>query len=117
MTAGAAAIAFSSVGGKEHGRWHEAAHREGRRYGVSAEYIRAGLAGEDSNTKALGKRDRTWLDWSIVAVATAVFVGLAAVCRVPEIALNWTAVSLLTALLLVFLLACGTALWNATRFS
>jgi drug/metabolite transporter (DMT)-like permease len=117
MAAGAGAIALSSVSGKEHGCWHEAAHREGRRYGVSAEYVQAGLAGEDSNSKTLGKRDRTWLDWSIVALSTAVFVGLAVLCRVPEIALNWTAVSLLWAILLVFLLACGTALWKATRFS
>src|ERR1035438_33915 len=95
MAAGAGAIAFSSVSGKEHGRWHEAAHREGKRYGVSTEYVQAGLAGEDSNSKTMGERDRTWLDWSIVAIATAVFIGLAAVCRVPDIALNWTAVSLL----------------------
>ena len=117
MTAGAGAIAFSSVTGKEHGRWHEAAHREGKRYGVSADYVQAGLAGEDSNSKTAGKRDRTWLDWSIVAIATAVFVGLAAICRVPDINLNWTAVTLLSAFLLVFLAACGTALWKATRFS
>jgi drug/metabolite transporter (DMT)-like permease len=117
MAAGAGAIAFSSVTGKEHGRWHEAAHREGKRYGVSAEYVQAGLAGEDSNSDTMGNRDRTWLDWSIVALATAVFIGLAAMCRVPEIALNWTAVSLLSAILLAFLGACGTALWKATRFS
>ena len=99
MAAGAGAIALSSVTGKEHGRWHEAAHREGKRYGVSADYVQAGLAGEDSNSKTAGKRDRTWLDWSIVAIATAVFVGLAAMCRVPDITVNWTAVSLLSAVL------------------
>ena len=36
MAAGAGAIALSSVTRKEHGRWHEAAHREGKRYGVSS---------------------------------------------------------------------------------
>src|ERR1019366_4477749 len=56
MAAGAGAIALSSVTGKEHGRWHEAAHREGKRYGVSAEYVQAGLAGEDSNDENTGKR-------------------------------------------------------------
>ncbi|HEY4899363.1 MAG TPA: GRP family sugar transporter [Terriglobales bacterium] len=117
MAAGAGAIALSSVTGKEHGRWHEAAHREGKRYGVSAEYVQAGLAGEDSNTEPAENRIRTWLDWSIVALATAIFVGLAVMCRVPDIALNWTAISLLSAILLIFLAACGTALWKATRFS
>ena len=117
MAAGAGAIAFSSVTGKEHGRWHEAAHREGKRYGVSAEYVQAGLAGEDSNEETVGNRRRTWLDWCIVTIATAVFIGLAAICKVPSIALNWTAVSVLSAILLVFLAACGRALWKATRFS
>ena len=117
MAAGAGAIAFSSVTGREHVRWHEAAHREGKRYGVSAEYIQAGLAGEDSNGQTADKRDRTWLDWSIMAFATTVFIVLATMCRVPGIALNWTAATLLSAILLVFLGACGTALWTATRFS
>ena len=117
MAAGAGAIAFSSVTGKEHGSWHEAAHREGRRYGVSAEYVQAGLAGEDSNRKIAGANSRSWLDWSIVAIATAVFVGLAAVSRIPDIAVNWAAVALLSAILAAFLIACGAALWKATRFS
>jgi drug/metabolite transporter (DMT)-like permease len=117
MAAGAGAIALSSVTGKEHMRWHEAAHREGKRYGVSAEYVQAGLAGEDSNSETIGNRARTWLDWSIVAIATAIFVGLAVVSRIPDIALNWTAISLLSATLLIFLAVCGAALWKATRFS
>ena len=117
MAVGAGAIALSSVTGKEHGRWHEAAHREGKRYGVSAKYVQAGLAGEDSNHETKGDRPRTWLDWGIVAVATAIFIGLGAISRVPDIALNWTAISLLSAILLLFLAACGAALWKATRFS
>jgi drug/metabolite transporter (DMT)-like permease len=117
MAAGAGAIAFSSVTGKEHGRWHEAAYREGRRYGVSADYVQAGLAGEDSNIETTGNRSRTWLDWSIMATATAVFIGLAAVSRVPDLAANWNAASLLITMLLVFLAACGASLWKATRFS
>ena len=117
MAAGAGAIALSSVTGKEHGRWHEAAHREGRRYGVSAEYVQAGLAGEDSNAADSGRRPRTWLDWTIVAIATVIFIRLAAISRVPEIALSWIAVTVLSATLLVILVGCGAALWKATRFS
>ena len=117
MAAGAGAIALSSVTGKEHGRWQEAAHREGKRYGVSAEYVQAGLAGENSNDEIAGKRARTWLDWSIVVIATAIFIGLAAMTRVPDIALNWTAISVLSAILVIFLAAGGAALWKATRFN
>ena len=117
MAAGAGAIALSSVTGKEHGRWQEAAHREGQRYGVSAEYVQAGLAGEDSNHETTGNRPRTSLDWGIVAIATAIFLGLATVSRVPDISLNWTAISLLSAILVIFLAACVGALWKATGFS
>jgi drug/metabolite transporter (DMT)-like permease len=117
MAAGAGAIALSSVTGKEHGRWREAAHREGKRYGVSAHYVQAGLAGEDSNVESSRKRARTWIDWMIVVVTTAVFVGLAVLSRVPDLALNWNAITALSGILLIFLVACGAALWKATRFS
>lgn len=117
MAAGAGAIALSSVAGKEHGRWHDAAHREGRRYGVSADYVQAGLAGEDSNCEGAGNRARTWLDWTIVAIATTVFIGSAVASRVPDIALSSTATIVLSAILLVILAGCGVTLWKATRFS
>ena len=117
MAAGAGAIALSSVTHKEHGRWHEAAHREGERYGVPADYVQAGLAGSESNSTASGVSSRTWRDWSIIVIATAVFVGAAALSRVPSMALNWSAISVLSALLLILLAACGTALWKVTRFS
>lgn len=117
MAVGAGAIALSSVTGEEHGRWHEAAHREGERYGVSAKYVRAGLTGENSNDEDSGYRGRTGLDWSIVVVASAIFLGLAALSRVPDIGLNWTAIWLLSAILFVFLIVCGAALWKSTRFS
>jgi hypothetical protein len=116
MAAGAGAIALSSVGKEEHNHWRKAASRESLRYEVSQEYVRAGLAGEHSNGNGRQLR-RSALDWVIVFCTTAVFVGLGAVCRVPQLAINWTAAWLLSAALLVFLAACGTALWKATRFS
>jgi len=117
MAAGAGAIALSSVTSKEHGRWHEAAHREGKRYGVSTDYVQAGLAGRESNGGSIEARSRTWVDWSIVALATAAFVGLATITRVPPLAVNWPAVVTLSIILLIFLAACGSALWKRTRFS
>ncbi len=116
MAAGAGAIALSSVTGKEHGRWQEAAHQEGEKYGVAAEYVQAGLAGKDSLRSDAGGR-RSLLDWAIVVLTTAIFIGLAAVSRVPHIALDWTAVVVLALALLAFLVACGVTLWKVTRFS
>ena len=115
MAAGAGAIALSSVTGKEHGRWQQAARREGERYGVSTDYVQAGLAGKESRGSA--GRARTWLDWSIVVLVSAVFLGVAIVTRVPLLALNWIAVAVLSIILLIFLAACGSALWKGTRFS
>jgi hypothetical protein len=79
--------------------------------------VQAGLAGEESGSTVKVKRGRSWLDWSIVLIVTAVFVGLAAAARVPDIALNWRAIATLSAVLLVFLVVCGTKLWKVTRFS
>jgi drug/metabolite transporter (DMT)-like permease len=117
MAAGAGAIALSSVTHNEHGRWHEAAHREGKRYGVAPDYVQAGLAGEDANRLDSGNGSRTWLDWAIVGTSSAVFVALATMCRIPSITVNWTAAAGLSATLLIFLATCGTVLWRATRFS
>jgi drug/metabolite transporter (DMT)-like permease len=117
MAAGAGAIALSSVAGKEHGRWQDAAHREGRRYGVSADYVQAGLAGRASNGSAAIAGTRSWIDWSIMIVATAIFAALAVVSRIPPIALNWPAIGVLSIILVIFLAVCGNALWKGTRFS
>ena len=117
MAAGAGAIALSSVSGKEHGRWSDAAHREGEKYGVATDYVSSGLAGEESSASVTANVGRTWLDWCIVLVVTAIFVALATAARVPNMAVNWSAVTLLAAILLVIFAACGSALWKATRFS
>ena len=101
MAAGAGAIALSSVSAKEHGRWGEAAHREGDRYGVASDYVQAGLAGEECTAAVSANVGRSWLDWGIVLVVTAIFVALAGVARVPNIAVDWRAVALLSAILVV----------------
>ena len=116
MAAGAAAIALSSVGKGEHARWQEAAQREGRRYGVNPDYVRAGLEGKDAaNTRE--SRRRTWLDWVLVVTATALFIGLATLARAPSLTLDWSAVAALSAAMLILLGACGAALWKTTNFN
>ncbi|PYP25325.1 MAG: glucose uptake permease, partial [Gemmatimonadetes bacterium] len=59
---------------------------------------------------------RSPLDWLLVAVATAVFVGFAVVARVPALVVDWGWAALLTLALVGFLVVGGRALWRATRF-
>lgn len=114
MAAGALAIALASATASEHRRWQDAAAREGARYGVDAEYVRAALAGESASGTA---QRRTWLDWLLVGGTTALFVGLGAVARVPELTLNWVAIAGLALAMLALLGATGVLLWRTTRFS
>ena len=114
MSLGAAAIALSSVNRGEHGRWHEAAHREGRRYGVDAGYVQAGFEGKD-NAEDRPRNRR--LDWTLVVLATVIFVAAGAMSSRPAVPLNWTAAAALSAAMLAFLAACGIALGKVTRFN
>ena len=114
MALGAALIALASATGPEHRRWQEAAAREGERYGIDPAVVRAGLAGEGAAGPA---RRRTWLDWALVTGATAVFVGLGLVARVPELRLGWGWVASLTVAMLALLGGTGVLLWRTTRFN
>jgi len=116
MAAGAAAIALSAVTRREHARWHEAAQRESHRYGVDANYVQAGLEGKFQQGVESQHR-RNWLDWVLVVLATAVFISLAVLGRVPKMTLNWSALATLCAVMLIFLAGCGAALWKITRFN
>lgn len=113
MALGAGLIALSSVSPREHERWLEAAAREGERYGIDPEHTRARAAGH-----ALGgaAHRRTWVDWLLVACATAVLVAFAAVARRPQLALHWTPIAVLALVMLAILIGCGLALWRTTRF-
>jgi hypothetical protein len=108
MALGAGAIALASAPGSEHRRWQEAAAREGARYGVDPAYIAAGLTGEDTGGAARARRGA--LDWVLVAGTTAVFVGFAAVVRVPALDLDWAWAAALGLALVGFLVLGGRAL-------
>jgi drug/metabolite transporter (DMT)-like permease len=114
MMLGVGAIAFSSATSKEQLRWKEAAQREGRRYGISADYVEARMDGRQATGEV--KLSRNVWDWLLVAVATGVFVFFAALARVPQMSLHWGAALLLSAASIVLLLVCGVALWRTTRF-
>jgi drug/metabolite transporter (DMT)-like permease len=113
MAAGAVAIALSSATEKEHSSWRDAAHREGERYGVEREYVRAGMEGKSYGSAS---HSRSFIDWLLILGTTALFVVLASVSRLPhvEISIEWALV--LTATMLALLVWCGITLWRTTRF-
>jgi hypothetical protein len=113
MAVGAGLIALSSVSRTEHLRWEEAAAREGARYRVDPEYTRARIAGGSAGAV----RRRSWIDWLVVGIASAVIIGFAVVARAPQIELRmgWTVA--LVAATIAMLVVAGGALWRATRFN
>jgi drug/metabolite transporter (DMT)-like permease len=113
MALGALSIALSSATAREHSSWQDAANREGQRYGVEGEYVRAGMEGRAYGP---GSTRRSVLDWLLILVTTALFVVLAAMARLPhiDIALGWAVA--LTIAMLALLATCGIALWRTTRF-
>ncbi len=115
MMLGVGAIAFSSATGQEQTRWKEAASRESSRYGVAADFVEARMDGRQLLGEA--KPSRSALDWLLVVAATSVFLIFAAMARVPHMSLHWGPAALLTALLFLFLVICGLALWCITRFN
>jgi glucose uptake protein GlcU len=115
MMLGIGAIAFSSATGQEQTRWRAAARRESDRYGVAAEFVEARMDGRQLLGES--KPSRSALDWLLVVAATTVFVIFAAIARVPRMSLHWGPAALLTAVLFLFLIACGLALWRTTRFN
>jgi glucose uptake protein GlcU len=115
MAAGAVAIACSSTSASEYSSWKEAARRETELYDINPEYVLTRMEGRDVNPKPAR---RTWLDWLLIAGATAVFAGLGQMARVPaamEIQEGWLVALSLS--MLVILFAAGIALWRVTRFS
>jgi hypothetical protein len=114
MALGAGVIALSSVSRSEHERWQQAAAREAERYRVDPAYTRARVAGRELSTTT---HRRTWLDWLLVAVATATLIAFAAMAQAPRLAVQWEWVVGLVLAMLAALTACGVALWRTTRFS
>jgi glucose uptake protein GlcU len=114
MALGAGVIALSSVSRAEHARWREAALREGERYGVDAGYTEARGVGREPGTATFR---RTWIDWLVVAAATATLIGFAMIAEAPQIAVHWGWASALALATLAVLAGCAIALWRTTRFS
>ena len=113
MAFGALAIALSSATEREHASWRDAAEREGSRYGVEAEYVRAGMQGESFGEVS---SKRSPVDWLLILGTTALFVVLAIIARIPRMAVNPGWALFLTLAMLALMSACALALWRTTRF-
>ncbi len=123
MALGAVGIALSSATEREHSSWQDVADREGQRYGVEGEYVRAGMEGREVKAPELqgealiaSAGGRTFLDWLLILITTGLFAVLAVLARFPhvDLALGWAVV--LTVAMLALLATCGLALWRTTRF-
>ena len=113
MALGAVSIALSSATEREHSSWRDAARREGERYGVEQEYVRAGMEGRDF---ASAPASRSLLDWLLILGTTVLFVILASMARLPQINFGRAWATALTAAMLVLVATCSVALWRTTRF-
>jgi glucose uptake protein GlcU len=123
MALGAVAIALSSATEREHSCWQDAAQREGQRYGIEDEYVRAGMEGRAMEPKGGGEthlaanpNSRTVLDWLLILITTGSFVVLATMARLPRVDIAPVWAVGLTLVMLALLGTCGIALWRTTRF-
>ncbi len=114
MILGVGAISLSSASPKESAQWRAAALRESDRYGLSPDFVEARMDGRQSAGEAAPSRGL--FDWLFVALATAVFICLGTIARVPDIPAHWTPAILLSIVSLILLVACGLRLWRTTRF-
>lgn len=113
MALGAVAIALSSASAREHSKWQDAAEREGQRYGIEGEYVRAGMEG-----RAYGSTQhrKSAVDWLLILGTTVLFVILATMARWPHVAISLGWAVALSLAMLTLLAACGISLWRTTRF-
>jgi drug/metabolite transporter (DMT)-like permease len=113
MAVGAVAIALSSATEREHSSWRDAARREGERYRVEREYVRAGMEGRDFGSAHVS---RSLLDWLLILGTTILFVILASMARLPKIDFSGAWAMALTVAMLALVATCSVALWRTTRF-
>jgi drug/metabolite transporter (DMT)-like permease len=117
MALGAVAISLSSATEREHVSWRTVADREGQRYGVKQEYVRAGIEGREFAAEAQTRRtDRSLLDWMLILATTVIFVLLGSMAQLPHLAIALSWAVMLTLAMCILLVGCGVALWRTTRF-
>lgn len=113
MALGAVAIALSSATEEEHSSWRDAAHREGERYGVEHEYVKAGMEGKSYGAVS---HSRSFIDWFLILGTTALFIALALMSRLSHIGISLTWAIVLTVAMLALLTVGAIGLWRTTGF-
>jgi drug/metabolite transporter (DMT)-like permease len=115
MILGAASICSASASASEQSSWETAMKRECDRYGLDLVRVAAAHRGEDPvNSQTTGRR---WWDLAIVIIAFAVFVWLASMAKIPNVAMNFNWMLALISASLAMLIFAGIVLWRRTRFS
>jgi glucose uptake protein GlcU len=109
MILGAIAISTAVAGEQEHFSGHDALRKDCERYDMDFDDAVDAYSGEDLGD---GNGRRRWWDYLIVAAAVGIFVRLASWAAVPPIAMNLYWLPVLTAVLIVSLVACTRALWR-----
>jgi drug/metabolite transporter (DMT)-like permease len=113
MALGALAIALSSATEREYSSWQDAAEREGVRYSVHSEFVRAGLEGRAYADLAAR---RTWVDWLLILGTTTLFALLAVIAKLPRVGISLPSAIGLSIAMLLLLAVCGVVLWRTTEF-
>jgi glucose uptake protein GlcU len=114
MAFGALAISASSASEGEYASWKRAAQRETELYGIDPAYVAARMEGRDVS---VGEVRRTWVDWLLIAGATAIFIGLGVMARIPRMEIHTGWLALFGAALVAVLAVGVTVLWRVTKFT
>jgi Sugar transport protein len=117
MIAGAVAVSTAVANEREHTFINDALLRECCRYGLNYDRIVAIYRGSTADKDSTVNDRRRWWDYAILLAGVSVFVYLGLCAKVPTLAMNFTWLWLLAAVLVASALAAGLALWKTTRFS
>lgn len=114
MLFGTLAISASVASGEENASTGRAILRECSRYSLDQVRVLKSQSGEDTRVGSTTRR--RWWDYAIVAVATGIFVFLAAGAKRPVLPMDTLWANVLLVLLLLTFLGGGWWLWKKTRF-
>jgi glucose uptake protein GlcU len=114
MICGALAVTTAVATEKENSSMRESLVRECARYDLDYDRVVRIYGGEAPTT---APERRAWWDYVILAAAVGVFIWLGVNAQVPALAMNFSWVGVLTALLLASAAAGSWLLWKSTNFS
>jgi len=114
MILGALAVSTAVAGAREQLSIDKSLERECSRYSLDYGRVQQVYSGSDPNDR---DERRHWFDYAVLAAAVGVFLYLGLNARVPALAMSFTWLWVLAAILVLSAVACTWGLWKATRFS